>query len=138
LVMAKLAIKPTTDPIADLLTRMRNGLMVNKQTVNVPYSKNKEVIVKLLKQYGFVMDYQVLKNGFTQLEIKLASDSTNAKLIGLSRVSKPGRRVYAKSHEIPSIRGGRGLMIVSTSTGVMAGHIARKRGLGGELICKVW
>jgi small subunit ribosomal protein S8 len=127
-----------SDPIADMLTRIRNGLAVNKAEVSMPHSKAKEAIAKLLKQYGFILGYQVSREGFAQLVITLSDDVTNSRLNHLKRVSKPGQRVYVKATEIPTLMRGRGLSIVSTSKGVMAGHEARKQNLGGEYICEVW
>lgn len=127
-----------TDPIADLLTRIRNALAVNKHAISVPHSQLKEQIVKLLKKQGFISDFQVSKEGFKSLNITLANDETPSKITGLARISKPGRRVYVAAQEIPVIMGGHGLVVVSTSKGLLDGATARKQHLGGELMCKVW
>lgn len=127
----------TTDPIADMLTRIRNAIMARKESLTMPYSKMKEAIAKILKDNKFIADYSVDESGkFKQLSIILAEDRET--ITSLVRVSKPGRRAYVGVKEIPLVVGGRGIVILSTPGGVMAGREARKKGLGGELICKVW
>lgn len=127
----------TTDPIADMLTRIRNGLSANKSAVIVPYSKIKLSISQILKNNGYLTDVKEVKNGaFMMLELKLAG--SNKKITTITRVSKPGRRMYAPTSEIPSVLGGRGIVIVSTPSGIMTGSEARKKGIGGELICTVY
>lgn len=123
----------TTDPIADMLTRIRNARMVQKGSVVIPASKLKVEILKVLKDEGYVGDFALENDGATILA-NLSGTATK-KLI---RVSKPGRRVYVGKEEIPQVLQGHGLVIISTSKGVMSGKSARKLGLGGELICKVW
>ena len=126
-----------TDPIADMLTRIRNAIMARKESLTMPYSKMKEAIAKILKDNKFIADYSVDESGkFKQLLIVLAEDRET--ITSLVRVSKPGRRAYVGVKEIPLVVGGRGIVILSTPGGVMAGREARKKGLGGELICKVW
>jgi small subunit ribosomal protein S8 len=125
------------DPIADLLTRIRNANTARKGVVVMPYSKLKEQVANILKDNGFVESLKVTTDGgFRSLEIGLSPDPET--ITSLIRVSKPGRRVYTSVKDIPLVLGGRGLVIVSTSSGVMTGREARKQGLGGELICKVW
>lgn len=125
------------DPIADLLTRLRNATTARKSVVVMPHSKLKEQVAKILKANKFVQDVKVTEvDGFKSLEVTL-SDQPGT-ITALVRVSKPGRRVYTSAKDIPLILGGRGMVIVSTSGGVMTGRDARKAGLGGELICKVW
>jgi small subunit ribosomal protein S8 len=125
------------DSIADLLTRIRNAGTARKQTVVMPYSKLKAQVAEILKTNGFIEDVKVTKDGgFQSLELTLSSDPET--ITALQRVSKPGRRVYTSAKDIPVVLGGRGLVIVSTSNGVMTGREAYKKGLGGELICKVW
>jgi small subunit ribosomal protein S8 len=125
------------DSIADLLTRIRNASTARRNVVVMPYSKMKEQVAKILKDNGFIEDVKVAKAGnFKSLEISLSADPEA--ITSLQRVSKPGRRVYTSSKDIPLVLGGRGLVIVSTSGGVMTGRDARKKGLGGELICRVW
>jgi small subunit ribosomal protein S8 len=126
-----------TDPIADMLTRIRNANMARKDSLVMPYSKMKESIAKILCENGFVPSYTVDDSGkFKQLAIKL--NENRQVITSLVRVSKPGRRLYVSVKDIPLIVGGRGIVILSTSSGVMAGREARKKGLGGELIAKVW
>jgi small subunit ribosomal protein S8 len=125
------------DPISDLLTRIRNASTARKKVVVMPYSKLKEQVAAILKENGFIESLIVTTDGgFKSLQLGL---SPNPEAItSLIRVSKPGRRVYTSSSDIPLVLGGRGLVIVSTSSGVMTGRDARRKGLGGELICKVW
>lgn len=128
----------TTDPIADMLTRIRNGLMAKHEQLSMPYSKIKETIAQILKANGYLADVKVVQNGaFKALQLDLRNDSTK-NITSLVRMSKPGRRIYAKRDEIPQVLGGHGLVIISTSSGIMSGREARQKGLGGELICKVW
>jgi small subunit ribosomal protein S8 len=125
------------DSIADLLTRIRNAGLARKQTVVMPYSKMKQQVAEILKANNFIEDVKVTKDGgFQALELTLSTDPET--ITSLIRVSKPGRRVYTSAKDIPIVLGGRGLVIVSTSNGVMTGREAYKKGLGGELICKVW
>lgn len=129
----------TTDPIADMLTRIRNAAQVGKSEVVIPYSKLKHRLADILKKNGYVSDVSKQENGvFTTLTVNIDPVKTEKTITSLERVSKPGRRMYAKRDDIPRVLGGRGIMIVSTSAGVMTGYEARARGLGGELICKVW
>jgi small subunit ribosomal protein S8 len=125
------------DSIADLLTRIRNASTARKQTVVMPYSKLKQQVAEILKSNGFIAEVKVTKDGgFQSLELTRTGDPET--ITSLIRVSKPGRRVYTSAKDIPVVLGGRGLVIVSTSSGVMTGREAHKKGLGGELICKVW
>ena len=128
-----------TDPIADMLTRIRNAIAASHATVVLPYSKLKEGIARILKENGFINDYGIETSGqFKVITIELKQEAGQSSITKLIRVSKPGRRIYAGSDEIPLVLGGRGMVILSTSGGLMAGREARKKGLGGELICKVW
>jgi len=125
-----------TDPIADMLTRIRNGLMAGRASVLVPHSTIKEAIAKILTEKGYVAGYEVSgQSPAKMIEVTLGG---RRELSKLARISKPGRRVYTASREIPMVLSGRGLVIVSTPKGLMAGGDAKKAGLGGELICKVW
>lgn len=127
----------TTDPIADMLTRIRNGLSANKTVVLVPYSKIKHSIATILKTAGYIADIKEVKNGaFAELELRL--DGSTKKITTITRVSKPGRRMYTPKSEIPRVLGGRGIVILSTPSGIMTGSDARKAGVGGELICEVY
>jgi small subunit ribosomal protein S8 len=125
------------DPIADMLTRIRNAATARHTHVTMPYSKMKESIAKILQSAGYIEDVNVSTDGaFKSLELKLSSDQEA--ITSLVRVSKPGRRVYVGASEIPTVLSGRGLVIMSTSGGIMTGREARQKKLGGELICKVW
>jgi small subunit ribosomal protein S8 len=127
------------DPIADMLTMIRNAIMANHASVLVPSSNIKLAIVKILKEEGLIDRYEVLK-GKPQPMIKIHLKYTGEQpaILGLERVSKPGLRVYVEKQEIPRVYGGLGIAIVSTSKGIMTGQEARKRRLGGEVLCYVW
>lgn len=126
----------TTDPVADMLTRIRNGIMSGKSEIVVPHSKLKSSVAGILQAGGYLGDIKVIEDGgFKQLNIKLNGEKLPESLV---RVSKPGRRIYAKADEIPSVRTGRGLVVMSTSAGIMSGKEAKGKGIGGELICKVY
>jgi len=130
-----------TDPIADMLTRIRNAVMARHETVLIPASKMKVAIAKVLKDEGFIRDYELLKGPTPQKILKIYLKYTEDKepvITGLKRISKPGRRVYVGRKEIPRVYGGLGIAILSTSQGIMTGYEAYKRGIGGELICYVW
>jgi len=129
----------STDPIADMLTRIRNGIAVGKHQVSMPHSKVKETVARILVENGFLADVQTSEEaGRKALTIIINSELESAKITEIARVSRPGRRVYVKADEIPSVKRGRGIVVVSTSHGVMAGQQARDKRLGGELICKVY
>ena len=129
-----------TDPIADMLTRIRNALGVEHDTVQVPASKMKESLAQILKEEGFIKDYARVRGGVQDtLRIHLRYDDGGTSVItGLKRVSKPGLRVYADRKEVPRVFGGLGISILSTSKGVMTGKKAWREKVGGELLCKVW
>jgi small subunit ribosomal protein S8 len=128
-----------TDPIADMLTRIRNAIMANHDSVLVPSSRAKLSITQILKERGFIDHYEVLK-GKPQPMIKIHLKYTDSRpvILGLERVSKPGLRVYVGQREIPRVYGGLGIAILSTSKGIMTGQEAWQRRLGGELLCYVW
>lgn len=127
------------DPIADMLTRIRNSLGSGKEQVAIPYSKIKEAIARILRDQQFVASYDVVGEGVAKMiVVKLHVDMQPEPITALERMSKPGRRVYSAAGDIPKVLGGRGIVIVSTSKGMMTDFQARKAGLGGELICKVW
>ena len=129
-----------TDPISDMLTRIRNAIMVRHDSVLIPASKMKLALTKILKEEGFVSGYEVLR-GRPQRMIKLYlryDDKKQPFLTGLKRVSKPGLRVYVQSREIPRVYGGLGIAILSTSKGVMTGREAWRQRVGGELLCYLW
>jgi small subunit ribosomal protein S8 len=127
------------DPIADMLTRIRNAIMASHESVLVPSSKIKLSIVKILREEGFIDRYEVLK-GKPQPMIKIHLKYTDDQpaILGLERVSKSSLRVYVERHEVPRVYGGLGIAILSTSKGVMTGQAAWRQRLGGEILCYVW
>jgi len=126
----------STDPIADMLTRIRNALLVQKTEVSMPHNNMKESVAKILKQHGYIESITVDKDGvFKTMTLGL---SQSVAIHEISRVSKPGRRVYAKVAEIPTVKQGRGMVVMSTSQGVMSGFEAKDKKLGGEVICQVY
>ena len=130
-----------TDPIADMLTRIRNANTAKHDTVDVPSSKMKLAIAKILLDEGYIKSYELVENGkFNDLRITLKyGASKNEKIIsGLQRISKPGLRVYANKEELPKVLGGLGVAIISTNKGVITDKEARKLGVGGEVLCFVW
>lgn len=129
----------TTDPIADLLTRIRNAKMVGKTEVRVPASKMKEVIAKQLKKSGYLVEVKrEAGKPRDTLVITINKAGENSTINEITRLSKPGRRVYVKADEIPRVKSGRGIVLVSTSKGVVTGQEAVKQRLGGELLLKVY
>lgn len=129
----------TTDPIADMLTRIRNAIMVNKSIVEMPHSKLKETVARILVDYGFLAEVKAVEaNGLKNLAIVINGEGSSATITEVSRLSRPGRRVYIKADAIPTVKRGRGIVIVSTSQGVMSGRDAKAKKLGGELICEVY
>lgn len=129
-----------TDPIADMLTRIRNANQMRYKEVEVPASKMKLEIARILKEEGFIADYKVKKNNvqnIISLNLKYG-DKKERVITGLKRISKPGLRVYAKAEEIPTVLNGLGIAIVSTSKGVMTGKDAKKQSLGGEVLAYIW
>jgi small subunit ribosomal protein S8 len=129
-----------TDPIADMLTRIRNANTVYHEVVEMPSSKIKRSIAEILKEEGFVKDYEVLednKQGILRVYLKYGSNKEKV-ISGLKRISKPGLRVYAQKDEIPRVLGGLGIAVISTSKGVLTDKHARELGVGGEVICYVW
>lgn len=129
-----------SDPIADLLTRIRNATTANHDRVEVPGSKMKRAIVQILKDEGFIRDYEWVENGHQGLiRIYLKYGPNKAKVIsGLRRISRPGLRVYAKRDQVPRVLGGLGIAVLSTSKGIMTDKKARQEGLGGEVLCYIW
>ena len=129
-----------SDPTADMLTRIRNAVMARHDSVRMPVSKMKLYIAKILKQQGFIIDYEVL-GGRPQRQIRIHlkyDEAGKSAIVGLKRVSKPGLRVYVAHNEVPRVYGGLGIAIVSTSKGVMTGQQAWRQGIGGELLCTIW
>ena len=132
-----------SDPIADMLTRVRNALQRQHPSVSMPYSKIKEAIAEVLKEEGYIEDFQVLPQkprDVLQLELKYKGGrrKMTSVITGLERVSKPGRRHYVGTKKVPWVLSGMGISILTTSKGIMTGQQARRQGVGGEVICRVW
>ena len=129
-----------TDPIADMLTRIRNANVVKHETVDVPASNIKKELARILLEEGFIRGYDVIEDGKQGIiRIQLKYGQTGERVIsGLKRISKPGMRVYADKHEVPRVLNGLGISIISTSKGILTDKQARKEGVGGEVICYVW
>jgi small subunit ribosomal protein S8 len=129
----------STDPIADMLTRIRNAINVRKAEVVLPHSKAKEAVAQLLKTNGFITGVKVVDVDLGKsMTLTIREERNNAVITEIVRLSKPGRRLYASAKEIPTVKRGRGIVIISTSKGMMTGSEAKKAGIGGELICKVY
>jgi len=129
-----------TDPVADMLTRLRNGVQARHEVVNLPASKLKASIARILKEEGFIDDFEVVKEG-PQGSIKIRLrylDRKQPVITGVKRVSKPGLRVYVQRQQIPRVYGGLGIAILSTPKGVMTGQSAWRQQVGGEILCYVW
>ena len=128
-----------TDPVADMLTRIRNANQVKHPSIELPSSKLKLELAKLLKSEGYIEDYSVKEVGkFKVLEITLKYNKNSPVITNLRRISKPGLRVYSKSNKIPRVYGGLGISIVSTSRGLLTDRKAKKENVGGEVLCQVW
>jgi small subunit ribosomal protein S8 len=129
-----------TDPIADMLNRIRNGIVAKQEMVPVPASKTKIAIAEVLKHEGFIRDFEVVSEGVKRsIRLRLAYGGRKEPVIsGLRRVSKPGLRVYVQKREIPRVYGGLGIAILSTPMGVMTGQEAWRHRMGGEILCYVW
>lgn len=129
-----------TDPIADMLTRIRNGNNARHETVDIPASNIKKDIAQILLDEGFIKKFDVIddgKQGLIKVQLKYGNNSEKV-ISGIKRISKPGLRVYVKNNEIPRVLGGLGIAILSTSKGIMADKEARKEKVGGEVLCYVW
>ena len=129
-----------TDPIADLLTRLRNGMMARHKTVDVPASRVKAEIARILAEEGYLAGFERVddgQQGVLRLQLKYANTGEKA-ITGLERVSRPGRRVYCGKGEIPKVLGGLGITILSTPKGVLTGAASQRAGVGGEVLCNVW
>lgn len=129
-----------TDPIADMLTRVRNANIVGHDTVDIPASNMKRAIADILYREGYIKGFDVIedgKQGIIRVQMKYGVDKERV-ISGLKKISKPGLRVYAKNHEVPKVLGGLGIAIISTSNGIITDKDARKIGVGGEVICYVW
>ena len=129
-----------TDPIADMLTRIRNANVVKHETVDVPASNMKKELARILLEEGFVRGYDVIedgKQGIIRIQLKYGQSGERV-ISGLKRISKPGMRVYAANHEIPKVLNGLGISVISTSKGILTDRQSRKENVGGEVICYVW
>ncbi|MGM0507895.1 MAG: 30S ribosomal protein S8 [Fusobacteriota bacterium] len=129
-----------TDPIADMLTRLRNGNAEKHKKVDIPFSNEKEGLAKLLKEEGYILNYKALKKGNKKdlrVYLKYTRDDKRV-LKGIKRISKPGRRVYTGVDEMPRVLGGLGVAAISTSKGILADRVCRKQNVGGEVLCYVW
>jgi small subunit ribosomal protein S8 len=129
-----------TDPIADFLTRIRNGLKSDRDDVEIPHSRFKVELARILREQGYIEDYTVEPARVGEIvRVRLKYTQDRAPVItGIQRVSRPGRRTYVQADEIPKVLGGMGTAIISTSRGVMTGHDARREGVGGEVVAHVW
>jgi len=130
----------TSDPIADMLTRVRNAITARHPKVDVPASKLKTEIARILKEEGYIANFKVAEEGVKKvikIYLKYASDNSPV-ITEIQRVSRPGSRTYSGKDEIPRVQGGLGITILTTPRGVMTGRTARKEGVGGEILCKVW
>lgn len=129
-----------TDPIADMLTRIRNGVRIKAEKVDIPASRMKVEIAKIMKEEGFIKSYKIIKDkkqGILRVALKYAVD--NEPLItGLKRISKPGRRVYVGKENIPSVIGGVGIAVLTTPKGILTDKSCRRDGVGGEVLCYIW
>lgn len=129
-----------TDPIADMLTRIRNANMIRAEKVDIPASKLKIEIIKILKEKGFIKGYKVLKDrkqGVLRISLKYAGDGERI-ISGLKKISKPSRRIYVGKDKIPTVMGGYGLAILSTSKGIFTDEGCKRDGIGGEVLCYIW
>ncbi|MFO8191779.1 MAG: 30S ribosomal protein S8 [Bacillota bacterium] len=129
-----------TDPIADMLTRVRNANNVRHKTVEIPASNVKRSIAAIMKQEGFIKDYEFVKDdkqGILRVQLKYGPNQERI-ISGLKRISKPGLRVYVKKDELPKVLGGLGMAVISTSQGLMSDRQARETGAGGEVLCYIW
>lgn len=128
-----------TDPISDMLARIRNAIAVGKNQVSLPHSNLKESVAKVLVSSGFLTDVKTTESdGRKELLITINAEDSSPVITELSRVSRPGRRQYIKAKDIPRVKSGRGIIVLSTPHGVMDGRSAKKKGVGGELICEVY
>ena len=129
-----------TDPIADMLTRMRNTLLIRTEKVDIPASRMKVELAKILKEEGFIKSYKIIKDkkqGLLRVTLKYTTDNSPV-ISGLKRISKPGRRVYAGKDDVPKVMDGVGIAILTTSLGVLSDKSCRREGVGGEVLCYIW
>ena len=129
-----------TDPIADMLTRMRNTLLIRTEKVDIPASRMKVELAKILKEEGFIKSYKIIKDkkqGMLRVTLKYTMDNRPV-ISGLKRISKPGRRVYRSKDEVPKVMDGVGIAVLTTSRGVLSDKSCRREGVGGEVLCYIW
>ncbi|BCB95531.1 30S ribosomal protein S8 [Dissulfurispira thermophila] len=129
-----------TDPIADMLTRMRNAILIKSEKVDIPASKMKVEIAKILKEEGFIKSYKIIKDkkqGILRVTLKYTPENESV-ISGLKRISKPGRRVYVGKSEVPHVMGGVGIAIITTPKGILSDKGCRAEGVGGEVLCYIW
>lgn len=129
-----------TDPIADMLTRIRNANMAKHEKVDIPASKIKIEIIKIMKEKGFIKSFKVLrdrKQGMIRISMKYY-DGDEAAITGMKKISKPGKKVYVDSTRIPKVMGGYGIAVLSTSKGILTDEACRSEGIGGEVLCNIW
>lgn len=130
-----------TDPIADMLTRIRNANTVGHKTVDIPASKMKKSIAEILLEEGYINGFDVIednKQGIIKIEMKYGASNKEKVISGIKKISKPGLKVYAKAGDVPKVLGGLGIAILSTSNGIISDKKARELGVGGEVLCYVW
>jgi len=129
-----------TDPIADMLTRIRNSILIKAEKVDIPASRLKVEIAKIMKEEGFIKSYKIIKDkkqGILRVTLKYSQD--NKPIVeGLKRISKPGRRVYVGKDEVPSVVGGMGIAVMTTPKGILTDKACRREGVGGEVLCYIW
>ena len=129
----------STDQIADLITRIRNAIQVGKNEITAPTSKLKVAVIEGLKKNGYIADYKVEKSHPRDtLRVTICGENEIANISEITKVSKPGRRVYTSAEDIPTVKSGRGIVLISTSKGIMSGQEAKKQRLGGEILIRVW
>lgn len=129
-----------TDPIADMLTRMRNAILIKSEKVDIPASKMKVEIAKILKEEGFIKSYKIIKDkkqGILRVTLKYTPENESV-ISGLKKISKPGRRVYVGKSEVPRVMGGVGIAIITTPKGILSDKACREEGVGGEVLCYIW
>lgn len=128
-----------TDPVSDMLAQIRNALLLNKESVEIPHSKMKKEIARVLKENGYISDYvEVSDDKFKKIKLTLKYHRGKSVIEGMKRVSRPSRRVYSKKSDLPYVMGGLGIAVISSSHGIITGQQARRLNTGGEILCYVW
>lgn len=126
------------DPVSDFLTRIKNGYMARRATVDVPWSKLKQAVAEVLVKQGYIQNFEVVTNGSKNMKITLKYVQKQPAVTDIVRVSKPSLRIYVTKNNLPKVLGGLGMAIISTPSGLMTDAQARKKGVGGEVLCKIW